>query len=51
MAYEPCRYAKRWPEVWASLPTDEDRRQLSASLAGGRLDGHEPTREDVEDLA
>jgi len=48
MVYEPCRYARRWPDVWASLPTDEDRQQLSTSLASARLDGYDSTREEVE---
>ena len=44
MSYPPCRYARRWPELWAQLPTDNDRRRLSQNLASGRLDGQEPSR-------
>ncbi len=44
MSYPPCRYAHRWPELWAQLPTDADRRRLSHNLASGRLDGQEPSR-------
>ncbi len=44
MSYPPCRYAHRWPELWAQLPTDADRRRLSSILASGRLDGQEPSR-------
>ncbi len=44
MSYPPCRYARRWPELWAQLPTDNDRRILSQNLASGRLDGQEPSR-------
>jgi hypothetical protein len=45
MSYPPCRYARRWPELWAvQLPTDADRWRLSQNLASGRLDGQEPSR-------
>ncbi len=44
MSYPPCRYARRWPELWAQLPSDNDRRILSSILASGRLDGQEPSR-------
>jgi len=44
MSYPPCRYARRWPELWAQLPTDNDRQILSSILASGRLDGQEPYR-------
>jgi len=44
MSYPPCRYAHRWPELWAQQPSDNDRRILSSILASGRLDGQEPSR-------
>jgi len=44
MSYPPCRYARRWPELWAQQPTDNDRRILSSILASGRLDSQEPSR-------
>lgn len=52
MSYTPCRYAKQWPDIWAALPTDADRRGLSAALADLRLEGSpEPTRDHVQLLA
>jgi len=51
MSYIPCRYARQWPDVWASLPSDADRWALSNTLANGRLEGMEPSRELVEDMA
>jgi len=50
MSYTPCRYARRWPDLWVLLPDDEARARVSDNLAAGRLDGYEPTREDVERL-
>lgn len=50
MAYEPCRYARRWPELWEVLPDDRARQGLTNTLANGRLEGMEPDRELVEDL-
>jgi len=44
MSYPPCRYAHRWPELWAPQRSDNDRRILSHILASGRLDGQEPSR-------
>jgi len=44
MSYPPCRYAHRWPELWAQQRSDNDRRILSNNLASGRLDGQEPSR-------
>jgi len=44
MSYPPCRYARRWPELWAQQRSDNDRRILSSILASGRLDGQEPSR-------
>jgi hypothetical protein len=44
MSYPPCRYARRWPELWAQQRSDADRWRLSHSLASGRLDGQEPSR-------
>ncbi len=48
MSYTPCRYAQRWPDLWERLPDDRARRGLSSTLANGRLEGMEPTRDDVE---
>jgi len=44
MSYPPCRYARRWPELWAPQRSDADRWRLSQNLASGRLDGQEPSR-------
>jgi hypothetical protein len=49
MVYEPCRYAQRWPELFEPM-TDEQKQRVSDVLANGRLEGWEPTREDVADL-
>ena len=48
MSFSPCRYARRWPGLWARLPDDRARQSLSDALANGRLEGVEPTRDDVE---
>ena len=50
MAYEPCRYARRWPEVFEPLD-DEQKQRVSDALANNRLEGWEPDRDDVADLA
>jgi len=47
MSYTPCRYARRWPQLWARLPDDRARQSLSDALANGRLEGMEPTEADV----
>lgn len=49
-SYTPCRYAQRWPDLWARLPDDAARQRLSDTLANGRLEGIEPDRAFVEDL-
>lgn len=49
MAYEPCRYAQRWPELFESL-TDEQKQRVSDALSNNRLEGWEPQRDDVADL-
>lgn len=49
-SYTPCRYAQRWPDLWAQLPDDSARQRLSDTLANGRLEGMEPDRALVEDL-
>jgi len=36
--------------LWAGLPDDDERWALSNTLANGRLEGMEPTRDLVEDL-
>ncbi|GAA1575665.1 MULTISPECIES: hypothetical protein [Kribbella] len=49
MAYEPCRYAQRWPELFE--PLDDDQKQhVSDALANNRLENWEPDRSDVSDL-
>ncbi len=49
MAYVPCRYAQRWPELFAPLD-DDQKRGVSQALANGRLEGWQPTRDEVADL-
>lgn len=49
MAYEPCRYAQRWPELFESLDDDQKQR-VSDALSNNRLEGWEPERDDVADL-
>ena len=50
MAYEPCQYAQRWPELFESLD-DAQKQRVSDALASNRLQGWEPQRDDVADLA
>ncbi len=47
MSYTPCRYARRWPQLWSRLPDDRARQSLTDALANGRLEGMEPTEADV----
>jgi Antitoxin VbhA len=49
MAYEPCRYAQRWPELFEPLDDDQKQR-VSDALSNNRLEGWEPERDDVADL-
>lgn len=49
MSYAPCRYAARWPELFAPL-SDEQKQGISDALANGRLEGDEPTPQEVADL-
>ncbi|WP_350279622.1 hypothetical protein [Kribbella sp. HUAS MG21] len=49
MAYEPCRYAQRWPDLFEPLD-DEQKQHVSDALANNRLEGWEPGRDDVSDL-
>lgn len=49
MTRTPCRYERRWPELFARLD-DQQKQNLSAVLANGRLEGWEPTRDEVADL-
>ena len=44
MSYPPCRYARRWPELWTQQRSDNDRRILNDILSSGTLDGQEPSR-------
>lgn len=37
-------------DLWALLPSDAERQNVSDTLANGRLEGMEPDRELVEDL-
>jgi len=50
LSYTPCRYARRWPDLWARLPTDEDCREVSEALAKHSVAGVEPKRQDVEKI-
>jgi hypothetical protein len=49
MAYEPCRYAQRWPDLFEPLDDDQKQR-VSDALSNNRLEGWEPRRDDVADL-
>ena len=49
MAYEPCRFAQRWPDLFEPLD-DEQKQRVSDALANNRLEGWEPGRDDVSDL-
>jgi hypothetical protein len=49
MAYEPCRYARQWPDLFDQLD-DEQKQRVSDALANNRLEGWEPGRDDVADL-
>ena len=49
MAYTPCRYAQRWPDLFEPL-TDEQKTAVSQTLANSRLEGDNPTRADVANL-
>ena len=49
MAYEPCRYAQRWPDLFEPLD-DYQKQRVSDALANNRLEGWEPERDDVADL-
>jgi hypothetical protein len=49
MAYEPCRYAQRWPELFEQLD-DEQKQRVSDALANNRLENWEPDRDDVSNL-
>jgi len=49
VAYEPCRYAQRWPELFEALDDDQKQR-VSDALSNNRLEGWEPQRDDVADL-
>ncbi|GAA2839260.1 antitoxin VbhA family protein [Kribbella solani] len=49
MAYQPCRYVQRWPELFEPLD-DAQKQRVSDALANNRLEGWEPQRDDVADL-
>ena len=49
MAYEPCRYAQRRPDLFEPLD-DEQKQRVSDALSNNRLEGWEPQRDDVADL-
>ena len=47
-----CRFARRWPELWAGLPDDRVRAAMSVALTKRKAaGGPEPTREGVEHVA
>lgn len=48
MTWQPCAYARRWPELWAPL-TPFDRWCLSRALADP-LNDRTWTRQDICDL-
>ncbi|MGW7682531.1 antitoxin VbhA family protein [Kribbella sp. NPDC054772] len=49
MAYEPCRYAQRWPDLFDQLDDDQKQR-VSDALANNPVENWEPERDDVVDL-
>lgn len=49
-AFWSCRYARAWPDLFDELPDAETKRSVSATLANGRLEGYEPSREAVANV-
>ena len=50
ITWRPCFYGEQWPELFAQLPDDQSRHNVSQTLADSRLEGRVHTREDVSDL-
>lgn len=48
--WRPCLYGQKWPELFAQLPDDRSRHNVSQTLADSRLEGKVHTREDVSDF-
>ena len=48
--WRPCLYGEGWPDLFAQLPNDQSRYNISQTLADSRLAGKVHTREDVSDL-
>lgn len=46
----PCIYGEQWPELFAQLPDDRARHDVSQTLADSRLEGRDHTRADVSDF-
>lgn len=50
ITWRPCVYGQQWPELFAQLPDDQARHDVSQTLADSRLEGKVHTREDVSDF-
>lgn len=50
ITWRPCFYGEQWPDLFAQLPDDQSRHNVSQTLADSRLEGKVHTREDVSDL-
>lgn len=48
--WRPCIYGQQWPELFAQLPDDRARHNVSRTLADSRLEGRVHDRDDVSDL-
>lgn len=48
--WRPCVYGHTWPELFAQLPDDQARHNVSQTLADSRLEGRDHARDDVSDL-
>ena len=50
ITWRPSFYGEQWPDLFAQLPDDQSRHNVSQTLADSRLEGKVHTREDVSDL-
>ena len=50
IGWQPCVYGQQWPELFAQLPDDRARHDVSQTLADSRLEGRDHTRTDVSDF-
>lgn len=50
ITWRPCFYGQQGPELFARLPDDRARHNVSQTLADSRLEGKVHSREDVSDL-